>query len=105
MKKTVDDVDVRGKRVLVRLDLNVPLDASGTITDDRRIRSALPTVRRLIDCAGRVVLMSHLGRPKGGPDDRRKFSLAPCGSADQGTISVTECGLPSLLHPPRTSAP
>ena len=76
VKMSVDDVDVRGKRVLVRLDLNVPLDASGTITDDRRIRSALPTVRKLIDGGARVILMSHLGRPKGGPDDRRKFSLA-----------------------------
>ena len=80
MKKTIDDVDVRGRRVLVRLDLNVPLDASGTITDDRRIRSALPTVRKLVAAGGRVVLMSHLGRPKGGPDDRRKFSLAPVAS-------------------------
>ena len=80
MKKTIDDVDVRGRRVLVRLDLNVPLDASQTITDDRRIRSALPTVRKLVAAGGRVVLMSHLGRPKGGPDDRRKFSLAPVAS-------------------------
>ncbi len=80
MKKTVDDVDVRGKRVLVRLDLNVPLDTSGTITDDRRIRSALPTVLKLIAGGGRVVLMSHLGRPRGGAEDRRKFSLAPVAS-------------------------
>ena len=77
MKKTVESVDVRGKRVLVRVDLNVPLDAERKITDDRRIRGALPTVRRLIEGGGRLVLMSHLGRPKGGPEDRAKFTLAP----------------------------
>ena len=77
MKKSVEDIDVRGRRVLVRLDLNVPLDGDGRITDDRRIRGALPTIKRLIEGGGRLILMSHLGRPKGGPDDRRKFSLAP----------------------------
>ena len=77
MKKTVEDIDVRGRRVLVRLDLNVPLDDDGHITDDRRIRGALPTVKRLIEGGGRLILMSHLGRPKGGSDDRRKFSLVP----------------------------
>ena len=77
MKKTVEDIDVRGKRVLVRLDLNVPLDDARRITDDRRIRGALPTVQRLMDGGGRLILVSHLGRPKGGPDDRAKFSLAP----------------------------
>ncbi len=77
MKKTVDDIDVAQKRVLVRLDLNVPLDSSQRITDDRRIRAALPTIQRLMDDGGRLILMSHLGRPKGGADDRAKFSLAP----------------------------
>ncbi len=77
MKKTVEDVDVCGKRVLVRLDLNVPLDETQGITDDRRIRAACPTVRRLMDGGGRLILMSHLGRPKGDPDDRTRFSLAP----------------------------
>jgi len=80
MKKTVEDIEVRGKRVLVRLDLNVPLDAQRRITDDRRIRAALPTVKRLIDGGGRLILMSHLGRPEGGPDDRVKLSLAPVAS-------------------------
>ncbi len=77
MKRTVADIDVRGKVVLVRLDLNVPLDPEQRITDDRRIRAALPTVKRLVDEGGRLVLMSHLGRPKGGPDDPVKYSLAP----------------------------
>ncbi|MBI4718308.1 MAG: phosphoglycerate kinase [Planctomycetes bacterium] len=77
MKKTVDQLNVRGKRVLVRLDLNVPLDAAQRITDDRRIREALPTVHKLLEGGGRLVLMSHLGRPEKDPDARRKFSLAP----------------------------
>lgn len=76
-KKTVDDIDVRGQRVLIRLDLNVPLDAQQRITDDRRIRSALPTITHLIEGGGRLILMSHLGRPSGGADDRIRFSLAP----------------------------
>ncbi|MHC4092893.1 MAG: phosphoglycerate kinase, partial [Planctomycetota bacterium] len=75
-KKTIDDIDVSSKRVLVRLDLNVPLD-QGRITDDRRITAALPTVRRLMASGGRLILMSHLGRPKGDPEQDKKFTLAP----------------------------
>ena len=77
MKKTIDDVDVRGKRVLLRVDFNVPLDDAQHITDDRRIRAALPTIEHLVDGGGRVVLISHLGRPKGSNRDRERFSLAP----------------------------
>ena len=73
-KKTVADVEVKGKRVLMRVDFNVPIE-DGRITDDRRIVQALPTIRNVLDRAGRLVLMSHLGRPKGGPDPR--FSLKP----------------------------
>jgi phosphoglycerate kinase len=73
--KTVADIDVKGKKVLMRVDFNVPLDGS-TITDDRRITQALPTIRSVMDRGGRLILMSHLGRPKGGPE--AKYSLKPC---------------------------
>jgi phosphoglycerate kinase len=73
-KKTVADVDVKGKRVLMRVDFNVPVEG-GKITDDRRIAQALPTIKSVLDRGGRLVLMSHLGRPKGGPE--AKYSLKP----------------------------
>ncbi|GFR35491.1 phosphoglycerate kinase [Thermobrachium celere] len=74
-KKTVRDIDVRGKKVLVRCDFNVPQDKEGNITDDRRIVAALPTIKYLLENGAKVILMSHLGRPKEGYDE--KYSLKP----------------------------
>ena len=73
-KKTVDDIQVQGKRVLVRCDFNVPMK-DGKITNDKRIVAALPTIKKLIADGGKVILCSHLGKPKNGPEE--KFSLAP----------------------------
>ncbi len=74
-KKTIDDVDVSGKRVFVRVDFNVPQDDTGAITDDRRIKAALPTIEALIARHAKVILASHLGRPKGAPNP--KYTLKP----------------------------
>ncbi|HBM76120.1 MAG TPA: phosphoglycerate kinase, partial [Clostridiaceae bacterium] len=75
-KKTIEDVEVRGKKVLVRCDFNVPQDSEGNITDDTRIRGALPTIKYLMANGAKVILMSHLGRPK-GVGYEKKYSLKP----------------------------
>lgn len=90
-KKTVKDIDLKGKRVLMRVDFNVPM-ADGKVTDDKRIRAALPTIQYVLDQGASLLLMSHLGRPKGGSDPA--FSLR--------TASET---LSTLIHRPVTMAP
>ena len=74
--KTIEALgDLRGKRVLVRSDLNVPLDGDGTITDDGRVRASVPTISSLAEAGARVIVCAHLGRPKGAPEE--KYSLRP----------------------------
>ncbi len=82
-KQTIKDIDWQGKQALVRVDFNVPMDENKHITDDARIQGALPTIAYLLDHGASVVLMSHLGRPKGGPDP--KYSLEPV-AAYLGTL-------------------
>ncbi|MEG0339488.1 MAG: phosphoglycerate kinase [Oscillospiraceae bacterium] len=74
-KKTIEDIDVNGKRVLVRCDFNVPQNENGEITDDKRIRESLPTIKYLLSHGAKVILCSHMGRPKG--EFNMKYSLAP----------------------------
>jgi len=95
-KKTAADVEVQGKRVLMRVDFNVPLDDDLRITDDRRITRALPTIRNILERGGRLILMSHLGRPKGDPEADARFSLAPCAKRlgellRQDVVMVPDC--------------
>jgi len=74
-KKSVEDIDLKGKRILVRVDFNVPLDENSNITDDNRIQKALETIEYIIRAGGKLILMSHLGRPKG--ERKKEFSLEP----------------------------
>jgi len=74
-KKTVEDINVHGKKVIVRVDFNVPLDEQGNITDDKRIVAALPTIKYLIENKAKTILVSHLGRPKG--EFKEKYSMKP----------------------------
>src|SRR5271167_216235 len=75
-KKTLADLtDLRGKRVLVRVDFNVPQDAAGNITNDRRIRAAVPTIQQVLEAGAAAIVMSHLGRPKGDPKKDAPFRM------------------------------
>jgi phosphoglycerate kinase len=78
--KTLDALDLAGKRVFIRVDFNVPLDAQGRVGDDQRIRAALPTIQHAVAKRAKVILASHLGRPKGKPEDRKKLTLEPAGA-------------------------
>lgn len=99
MKKSIDDVDVRGKRLLVRLDLNVPLDDTGAISDDRRIQAALPTIKKLREGGGRLILMSHLGRPDEEPDQKQKYSLKPVAARLSELLGQNVPLLPDCIGP------
>jgi len=93
-KKTVADIDVKGRKVLVRCDFNVPLDADCNITNDGRITKAMPTIRHILDNGGSLILMSHLGRPKGKRDE--KLSLTPVAKRlsellDKDVIFADDC--------------
>ncbi|HEX5169065.1 MAG TPA: phosphoglycerate kinase [Cyclobacteriaceae bacterium] len=85
--KTIDDINFKGKRALIRVDFNVPLDKSFNVTDDNRIRATIPTLKKILNDGGSLILMSHLGRPKEGPEE--KYSL-------RHTVKTTE----SLLGRP-----
>ncbi len=74
-KLTIDDLNLKGKKVLMRVDFNVPLDENQNVTDDTRIRASLPSIQKVLNDGGRLILMSHLGRPKGKPNP--KYSLKP----------------------------
>ena len=85
-KQTIQDIDVQGKRVLVRVDFNVPQEDDGTITDDRRIAAAIPTLKALHDGGAQLIVMSHLGRPKG--EIAPQYSLAPIAERLQNLIGL-----------------
>jgi phosphoglycerate kinase len=96
-KKTIADIDVKGKKVLMRVDFNVPQNDSGAITDDARIRKALPSIKHVLDNGGSLILMSHLGRPKGEPED--KYSLAPVAKRLGELISKDVTMAPASVGP------
>ena len=86
-KRTVEELDLKGKRVLIRVDFNVPLNEKGEITDDSRVVKSLPTIRYALEKGARVILMSHLGRPDGKPNS--KYSLRPIATRLQQLLNVT----------------
>ncbi len=94
--KTIEGLQLGGKRVFIRVDFNVPLDEQGKVADDQRIRAALPTIRRAVDEKAKVILASHLGRPKGKPEDKQKLTLLPVAERlqellDQDVVFADDC--------------
>ncbi|PKL51517.1 MAG: phosphoglycerate kinase [Nitrospira bacterium HGW-Nitrospira-1] len=96
-KLSIDDLNIKGKRVFIRVDFNVPFDDNLRITDDSRIRSAMPTINYAIDEGARVILASHLGRPKGKPDPR--YSLAPVAKRLQRLLDKDVIFAPDCIGP------
>ena len=95
-KKTVKDIDLKGKRVFIRVDFNVPM-ADGKVTDDKRIKASLPTIKYVLDQGASVLLASHLGRPKGGPDP--EFSLRAASEVLAGHLGVPVKMAPAAVGP------
>ncbi len=95
-KKTVRDIDLKGKRVLMRVDFNVPMQ-DGKVTDDKRIKASLPTIQYVLDQGASLILMSHLGRPKGGPDP--EFSLRPAAEVLAGHLGRPVQMAPDCVGP------
>lgn len=95
-KKTVRDIDLKGKRVLMRVDFNVPMQ-DGKVTDDKRIKASLPTIKYILDQGASLILMSHLGRPKGGPDP--EFSLRPVADVLSSQLGVPVKMAPDTVGP------
>ena len=93
-KMSIDDIQVKGKRVLVRVDFNVPVDDNGQITDDRRIKAAIPTIKSLTDRGAKVILVSHFGRPKGTPNDKYRMDVMGKRLSElmgQPVVKVNDC--------------
>lgn len=101
-KKTLEDFDVNGKRVLVRVDFNVPMDEQGRITDDTRIKAALPTIKYLSEHGAKVILASHLGRPKGKVN--MKYTLAPVAKRLSELLGKDVAMVPDCIGEPAEKA-
>ena len=95
-KKTVKDIDIKGKRVIMRVDFNVPMEG-GKVTDDKRIRASLPTIQYVLDQGASLILMSHLGRPKGGSDP--EFSLRAASEVLAGLLGKPVKMAPDCVGP------